>query len=381
MTIGKFGLPLLGVIFVCWLVWCQWKRGRGGKGIIVKLLLTTVLLCSEGWLVQKLMLHLSEGGFLANSGLALAMVISIVAGGLAFSGLWTPEISAHLISPLTDLLDGGNEPPDSKPVYSAARSKLKNGKPLEAIVAIREQLAKFPNDFEGVFLLAQIQAEDLNDLAGAEVTFNYFCDFPRTPDRQIIAALFQLAEWQIAKSADMTAGMATLQKIVARYPYTQFSLRAEKRIAELILSAADQPDRPSVSLPAGENPSGLGEPAEVTSNSEIEPGKLAAVYVQRLELNPQDTELREKLAVLYANHFQRLDLATLELEQLIQTPGATPRQIADWLNLLANCQIELGANVATVCATLEKIVERFPALPEADLARRRLACVNGDSNE
>jgi len=83
--------------------------------------------------------------------------------------------------------------------------------------------------------------------------------------------------------------------------------------------------------------------------------------------------VREKLAAIYANDFKRLDLATMELAQLINEPKHKPKQVAQWLNVLANYQIELGADLETVQATLEKIVERFPDLPVADLAQRRLA--------
>ena len=105
----------------------------------------------------------------------------------------------------------------------------------------------------------------------------------------------------------------------------------------------------------------------------MEPGKLAAAHVKHLEAHPHDTEVREKLALIYARDFKRLDLATMELAQLINEPKHKPKQIAHWLNLLASLQVELGADLATVRETLEKIGERFPDLPVADLAQRRLA--------
>jgi hypothetical protein len=77
--------------------------------------------------------------------------------------------------------------------------------------------------------------------------------------------------------------------------------------------------------------------------------------------------------MIYGRDFKRLDLATMELAQLINEPKHKPKQIAHWLNLLANLQVELGADLATVRETLEKVVERFPDLPVAELARRRLA--------
>src|SRR6202012_1459378 len=100
---------------------------------------------------------------------------------------------------------------------------------------------------------------------------------------------------------------------------------------------------------------------------EVEPGKLAAAHVKHLEAHPHDTEGREKLALIYARDFKRLDLATMELAQLINEPRQAPKQIAQWLNLLANLQVELGADVETVTATLQQIVTRFPDLPMADV--------------
>ena len=55
---------------------------------------------------------------------------------------------------------GGSEEVIPKPAYSVAQSKQKQGKYLEAITEIRKQLERFPTDFEGQFLLAQIEAEE-----------------------------------------------------------------------------------------------------------------------------------------------------------------------------------------------------------------------------
>jgi len=105
---------------------------------------------------------------------------------------------------------------------------------------------------------------------------------------------------------------------------------------------------------------------------EMEPGKQADLFVKHLAQHPLDTEVREKLAILYARHFKRLDLATMELAQLINEPQQPPKRVAHWLNLLADLQIRGGADYDTVRATLEKIVELFPELPAAAMARTRL---------
>ena len=74
------------------------------------------------------------------------------------------------------------------------------------------------------------------------------------------------------------------------------------------------------------------------------PNSVAGVdeNLSQLESHPADTITREKLAVLYAEHFQRLDLAVDQLEQLIALPDETPKHVARWLNLLATLQINVG---------------------------------------
>ena len=84
-------------------------------------------------------------------------------------------------------------------------------------------------------------------------------------------------------------------------------------------------------VPEGVKNIGLLNSTEFLRPKEIEPGQLAAVYVKQLEQHPHDSEVREKLAQIYAHDFQRLDLATMELAQLINEPRHSPKQIAHWL--------------------------------------------------
>ncbi len=337
------------------------KRSEAPAKLLLKLLFTVPFVCGCLWLATKMS---AFGPF----------VIVFMAVVLSF--LWTPAIGEWIASPLTGLFDGGHEPPERKPLYSIAMTKRNRGKPREAVAEIRRQLERFPNDFEGVMLLASVQAENLADLAGAEVTLNHFCDWPDAPEKQVAAAYITLADWHLKLAADADAARTALRKIVARYPDTETALQAEQRIAHL--SDAEkmilaQHDRQNVVLPEGVKNIGLLDSTEFLQPREVEPGKLAAAHVKHLEAHPHDTEVREKLALIYARDFQRLDLATMELAQLINEPRHPPKQVAHWLNLLANLQIELGADLATVRATLEKIADSFPNLPVADLAQRRLA--------
>jgi TolA-binding protein len=303
------------------------------------------------------------------------MAGSIVACAIALSVVWTPQISALLTRPLTNLFDGGSEPPEQKALYSIAISRRKQGKFIEAVMEIRSQLARFPNDFEGVLLLAGIQAEDLKDLASAEITLNHFCDQPHPPPRQVAAAMNHLADWHLKLSQDADSARVALGNIVARFPGTESALLAAQRIARLegtekLLLAAR--DRQPVPVPEGPKSFGLHPAPEQLRPAKTEPEQLAADYVKHLEQHPLDTEARGQLAILYADHYQRLDLATAELDQLIEMPAQPPKHVAHWLNLLADLQVRHGADYATVRQTLETIVERFPDWAAAEIARVRI---------
>ena len=365
IILGSVGL-LVAIGLVGAGVFFTLKRCQSPGEMLVKLLFTFP------FVVVCLVVALKMGPF----GPFLIVFMAVV-----LSFMWTPHLTELVCSPLTNIFDGGNLAPEKKPYYSISTSKRKRGQYLEAIVAVREQLATFPDDFEGVMLLASIQAENLQDLSGAEHTLNQFCARPKSPPNQIAAAWSTLADWHLKIGLDVDSARGALQKIIEHFPETELALRAEQRIAHLVETEKmmlDQHDRPTIHLPEGVQNAGLLDSTEFLKPKEIDPGKLAAAHVKHLESHPHDSEVREKLAVTYAKDFRRLDLATMELSQLINEPRYAPKQVAAWLNLLANLQIECEADVAMVTATLQQIVDRFPDLPLADVTRRRLARINSE---
>jgi tetratricopeptide (TPR) repeat protein len=367
-------LILFGLGFAGWGFIRALKRSDDPAKIVFKILWSVAVVIALLFYIRSMSRHLS-GGMTGDFGTALMIAGSVVAGGIILSITWTPQISDFLFSPLTSLFDGGTEPPEPKPYYSVALTKRKLNLPLEAVVAVREQLAKFPDDFEGVTLLASIQAEDLKDLPGAEITFNHFCERPEAPPRQVAAAWTQMADWHLKLAQDADSARASLEKIIAKFPGSGFSSVAAQRIAHLggaekILLAAH--DRQAMAVPEGVKNIGLLDSTTFLRPAETDPKQLAADYVKHLEQHPLDTDVRERLAIIYARHYQRLDLAELELAQLINEPNQPPKRVAHWLNLLADLQIHGGADYEMVRETLEKIIERFPGLPVADLAQSRL---------
>jgi tetratricopeptide (TPR) repeat protein len=367
------GLIIIVTVFVIWLFICSFKNSEA-PGLLIFKWAMTVPIVAILWL--KIGPMIPNGGGDTVAGMLMATV-----GMALLAVIWRSSLIETVVNPFTSILDGGNLPPDRKPYYSIATARRKRGQYLEAIMAVREQLAKFPGDFEGVMLLASIQAEDIKDLPGAEITLNHFCAQPKAPERQIAAAWTTLADWHLKVGVDVHSARESLQKIVERFPETELALRAENRIAHLVGTEKilmDQHNRPTIAVPEGVKNVGLLDSTEFLKEPEIEPGKLAAAHVKHLETHPHDSEVREKLALIYARDFQRVDLATMELAQLINEPRHSPKQVAGWLNLLANLQIEAGADVATVTETLQKIVDLYPDLPLAEVTRRRLMRINSE---
>ena len=374
MTVSHILLIALDVIGLAailglsgWLIVRSLKRSTNPPVLILKWIVTAV---SVAFQFTVSVPAFSRGGLDAIFGLILTLGF-----GLVMAIIWRDSVIDIVANRFASLYDGGTQPPEPKPYYSIALTKRKLYRPLEAIVEIRKQLAQFPTDYEGVHLLATIQAEDMKDLASAEMTLNHFCDSAAAPPKQVAAALTQLADWHLKLAQDVDSARGALEKIIAKYPDSELSMSAAQRIAHLtgadkILLAAH--DRQPLALPEGVKSAGLRDSMRDLIPAETDPATQVADYVKHLEQHPLDTDAREKLAILYASHFQRLDLATDQLLQLIGEPNQPPKHVAHWLNLLADLQIRSGADYDTVRPTLERIIEQFPGLPVADLALTRL---------
>jgi tetratricopeptide (TPR) repeat protein len=293
--------------------------------------------------------------------------------------LWAPSIGAILAGPLTGAFDGGDEEAEAKPFYYVAEGKRRKGLYEEAIAEVRKQLEQFPGDFEGHTMLATIQMEDLKDLPAAQATLNEFLELPDRAPNEMAAALHLLADWQLQFGRDAQAAIGSLQRIVQLYPGTPFAHAAEQRIAHL--GSADETSRVryqgKFTVTPGERDLGLRKDSAPVS-APADPHVLAEEYVKQLELHPSDTDTREKLAVLYAEQFQRLDLAADQLEQLIGLPAEPPKHVARWLNLLATLHIKVARDVAAAESALHRIIERFPGGALASVAAGRLASLQSE---
>ncbi len=352
---------------VGWFMYSCLKRSDDPARLAFKWVLTALVVL---FIIKVVGPSAASGGYAAMLFLPLAAVCAIV-----LIVTWRHNIAGLLSKPFTNLYDGGSEEPIPQPAYSIARAHQKKGQYLEAVAAIHKQLERFPTDLEGQLLLAEIQAENLKDLPAAESTIEGLCAQPGHAPQNIAFALYSLADWHLKIAQDGEAARRNLQKIVDQFPDSEFAVGAAHRLAhlastELLLTPHDQK---KFVVSEGVRNLGLVRDQEHLKPTETDPAQEAAECVKHLEQHPLDNEVRERLAVLYADHYGRLDMATAELEQMIAQPNQPAKLVVHWLYLLADLQIRSGADFETVQQTLQRIVDRAPNLAAAEIARNRLA--------
>jgi len=361
---GLFTLVVMTSI-IGWGMYCLLRRTEDPRLLIVKWILTALV---GGWILWQI-------DAFGNSPASWYHVVVGLVGGLVMAAIWRRSIASVVAKPFSSLYDGGDVEVEPQPYYSVAEAKRKLGKYNEAIAQARKQLTRFPTDLTGQMMIAEIQAQDLNDLPGAEVTIHRLCAQPGHAPRNIAHALSTLADWHLKYTLDRDAAREDLQQIVDRFPETDLALSAQQRIAHLASTEKmlAPHDRQIYAVPEGIKNLGLRERTGATELAEADTDGVAADYVKQLEQFPFDFEVREKLALIYADHYRRLDLATDQFEQMIEAAGQPAKRITHWLNMLADLQVRHGAGYATVEHTLERILDRFPNTPAAQVARTRLS--------
>src|SRR5579862_6274382 len=201
------------------------KRSEDPARTAFKWLLTIGVVAYIRW---KAFALADNGGLAAFYGVALSMI-----GGLVLFITWRQDIGSFVAKPFVSLYNGGDEPPEPRPFYSIARARQKQGKYAEAVQEILKQLERFPTDFEGHMLMAEIQAQDLKDLAATETTIQAVCAQPGHAPKNIAFALYSLADWHLKYAQDREAARRALEQIISLLPDTEFALTASQRIAHL----------------------------------------------------------------------------------------------------------------------------------------------------
>jgi tetratricopeptide (TPR) repeat protein len=360
-------LVFLGVAL--WFLFWRLKKSEDPAQLLFKWIVTVGLVVSLLWSTYSL-----------GSGGGLGQIAGVLAGavhGLLLAIIWARTVGETVGNWFGNLYDGGNVPPVPEPHYSTAIARRKQGHYREAIQEIRQQLALFPHDAAGQMMIAEIQAENLNDLPGAQVTVERLCAQPGQHSRTIAYALTTLAEWQLKILQDVDGAREYFEQIIRRFPDSPEAQAAAQRIARLStteqLLAAQQPR--TLQVKSGPQDLGLQQGPPGQPHRELTPEEQSAQLVQHLDQHPLDTEAREELARLYADHYARLDLAAGQLEQLIQAPNQPQKKIVHWLNLLADFQVKYGHDLALAQQALQRIIDLHPASAAAEQAQSRLACL------
>ena len=246
--------------------------------------------------VMLVVLFVSVGRIVGGGDQASAFIgIPLTAAcGIVFAIIWRHSIAGMIAKPFGSLYDGGDEQADPHPAYSVAQSRQKLGKYQEAAMEVQKQLDRFPTDVEGHLLLAQIQAEDLHDLPGAERTIERFCAQRGHAAENVAFALYSMADWHLAVGKDQEGARRALEKIVELLPESEFSLGAAHRIAHLGDPGMmiDPHERKKFFVAESKERVGLLRDREHLKAPEVDPEKLAEDYVRQLEQHPRDTEAR-----------------------------------------------------------------------------------------
>ena len=360
-------LSLLGFFaFTGWLLYRSIRRSVDPARLTMNWVATLVL---SGIVLYTAISGVKEG--------PEAQVVSILAAavcGLVMAILWAPSIGALVARPFMNLYDGGSREIEPRPFYALARTARQRGWHQEAIVEIDKQLEIFPDDFEGWMMKAEIWAVDLKELdKGVEMVESILSHEEHRP-KNIAYALNQVADWQLKYRHSPEEARKALERIQQLLPDTEQYHNAAQRLAHLASTdyLEEKASGRTFSLPEQtENIGLLGRVAEAPAGEspEITAGKLVA----HLQEHPLDGEARERLAMIYAEHYKRVDMAVDQLNQLIAAPHQSDRQIARWLNMSADLQVRVGNDVEGARRALQEIITRFPKGALAATAESRIS--------
>jgi len=271
---------------------------------------------------------------------------------------------------------------DTLPMYSRAIGKIKFGKYAEAEMAIISELEKCETDFDGWMMLADLYAHQFRDLSEAEKTIYDLCSESTTTLSQVSIALHKLADWHLELRHNPAAARRVLEDLCARVPGTHLEAMARHRIRGLPASSEElieQKNPRPIAMPALNE--SLGEPTEPSAPKLTSQEATAAANqcVEKLKADPNDVVSREKLARLFAEEMQRVDLAVEQMELLIGMDEPGPGKKAQWLAQVAAWQVKPGNNEERARETLERLISDYPQTPQAFAAQRRLGLIKAQA--
>jgi len=367
-----FAALLSFVVITAWFFWKTVKKSEDPARMIFKWVISGVVL----------IILVIVGLNIRRMGYAGAFIGPIVAAifGILLGILWAPHLGALVARPFTSLYDDGDAEVELRPLYSIARARQKRGLYQAAITEVQKQLERFPTDYEGWMLLAEIHGDNLKDNSEAQRCVSEILSHQGHGPRNLVFALNRSADWHLNLAGDRDAARNSLEEIQRRFPGSEFAHTAAQRIAHLTSDQmlADQRERPTIHLVHYDEHIGLqGKVADPRPPAE-EPSAAAARLVNHLQTYPEDADAREQLATLYADHYARIDLAADQIEQLILLPGVAQKEVVRWLNMLVDFHVRVDQDRAAARAVLQRIMDTFPKTAAASLAESRLGYLEGE---
>jgi hypothetical protein len=268
-------------------------------------------------------------------------------------------------------------------MYARAVARLKFGKYPEAEREIIHQLEKREDDFDGWMMLADLYANQFNDLPEAEQSILEICDQPKTTASQLSVALHRLADWHLQRAGDPAAARHALQMICDRLPGTHLARMAQLRISQLPATAAElrrQKSATTIPLPAlGDSIDRAPAPPE-SAMERHKAAEAANACVEILEQAPDNVSARERLARLFAEHLDQPDQGIEQVTLLLDMPDQPDARRAEWLGLIAAWHIRYRQDADAGREVLQRVINEFPQSPQALSARRRLQLLDAASS-
>ena len=349
---------------------------------------------SSVWATVTLALALRETAVRAEGetrvqfkGLCLTCLIAMVVPALImlyFGGWWLLGLAGiAVLAPMAGYGASLLHTKPMPPIYARAIARINFGKYPEAEREIIRELEKCENDFNGWMMLADLYANQFNDLPEAEQSILEICDQPHTTPSQLSIALHRLADWQLRRAGDPAAARRALQIICDRLPRTHLAHMAQLRMNQLPGSAAElrqQQTAAPIPLPALSDALDE-EPAPTQPGGERhKAAESANACVETLKRDPNNVPARERLARLFAEQLDQPDRGIEQVTLLLDMPDQPDARRAEWLSLVAAWHIKHRQDTDAGRKTLDRLIREFPQSPQAFAARRRLRLLDTASN-
>ena len=311
----------------------------------------------------------------------LLLLFFIVLPSAAFLAITlTPLIAEKIAAPFGSIFTGNPNEIEDRPIYGPAKSSRNQGDYNQSLHLIDLQLEKYPLDFDGLMLKAEIQAEDYLDFDSAKETLNIILNNSKQIRYHLPIVFNKLADWQIKLFNDNNGARQSLERICTEYPDTKAAQLAQQRIASMkfynesktkesnINDTYQNLVKESLSKDYENEPLDFPESKKQSEDNE----NLLIECLRRVKEYPNSIINREELARYYCVQTKEWPLAIEQYELLISMSGSSKSQHAAWLNKIVDIQVKSGTTIEEAKSTLSRIIEIDPISAAAEKAKRRI---------